>query len=39
MTYNPETDRIPENDLLDVDRYLLNRLREFTAVLSTTMRI
>ena len=29
--YNPETDRIPENDLLDVDRYLLNRLREFTA--------
>ena len=29
--YNPETDRIPENELLDVDRYLLNRLREFTA--------
>lgn len=28
--YNPETDRIPENELLDVDRYLLNRLREFT---------
>ncbi|EHJ07055.1 isoleucine--tRNA ligase [Staphylococcus simiae] len=29
--FNPETDSVPENDLLEVDRYLLNRLREFTA--------
>lgn len=30
--YNPATDRIAEADLLEVDRYILNRLREFTAV-------
>ncbi|EGQ3305924.1 isoleucine--tRNA ligase [Staphylococcus pseudintermedius] len=29
--YNPATDRIAEADLLEVDRYTLNRLREFTA--------
>lgn len=29
--YNPATDRIAEAELLDVDRYILNRLREFTA--------
>ncbi|EII6256682.1 isoleucine--tRNA ligase [Staphylococcus pseudintermedius] len=29
--YNPATDRIAEVDLLEVDRYILNRLREFTA--------
>lgn len=29
--YNPSTDAIPESDLLEVDKYLLNRLREFTA--------
>ncbi|MDK3999710.1 isoleucine--tRNA ligase [Staphylococcus pseudintermedius] len=29
--YNPATDRIAEADLLEVDRYILNRLREFTA--------
>lgn len=28
--YNPATDRIAEADLLEVDRYILNRLREFT---------
>ncbi|KOR13904.1 isoleucine--tRNA ligase [Staphylococcus carnosus] len=28
--FNPETDAVPESDLLEVDRYLLNRLREFT---------
>ncbi|MBB2507621.1 isoleucine--tRNA ligase [Staphylococcus cohnii] len=29
--YNPSTDAVPESDLLEVDKYLLNRLREFTA--------
>ena len=29
--YNPATDRIAEADLLEVDRYILNRLREFIA--------
>ena len=29
--FYPETDSIDEKDLLEVDRYLLNRLREFTA--------
>lgn len=29
--FNPDTDVIPEAELLEVDRYLLNRLREFTA--------
>lgn len=29
--FNPETDSIAETNLLEVDRYLLNRLREFTA--------
>ncbi|MBC8675344.1 isoleucine--tRNA ligase [Staphylococcus pseudintermedius] len=29
--YKPATDRIAEADLLEVDRYILNRLREFTA--------
>ncbi|AWI44861.1 isoleucine--tRNA ligase [Staphylococcus nepalensis] len=29
--YNPVTDAIAEADLLEVDKYLLNRLREFTA--------
>ncbi|MTV22820.1 isoleucine--tRNA ligase [Staphylococcus delphini] len=29
--YNPATDRIAEAELLEVDRYILNRLREFTA--------
>ncbi len=29
--FNPDTDSIPESELLEVDRYLLNRLREFTA--------
>ncbi|EHD0818455.1 isoleucine--tRNA ligase [Staphylococcus pseudintermedius] len=29
--YNPATDRIAEADLLEVDRCILNRLREFTA--------
>ena len=29
--FNPETDSVPEHELLEVDRYLLNRLREFTA--------
>lgn len=29
--YNSATDRIAEADLLEVDRYILNRLREFTA--------
>ncbi|QQJ82728.1 isoleucine--tRNA ligase [Staphylococcus pseudintermedius] len=29
--YNPATDRIAKADLLEVDRYILNRLREFTA--------
>ncbi|QQA54723.1 isoleucine--tRNA ligase [Staphylococcus pseudintermedius] len=29
--YNPATDRIAEADLLEVDCYILNRLREFTA--------
>ncbi|MDW4421081.1 isoleucine--tRNA ligase [Staphylococcus saprophyticus] len=29
--YNPATDAIAEKDLLEVDKYLLNRLREFTA--------
>lgn len=28
--FNPDTDSIPESELLEVDRYLLNRLREFT---------
>ncbi|UXR70324.1 isoleucine--tRNA ligase [Staphylococcus sp. IVB6246] len=28
--YNPETDKVAESDLLEVDRYILNRLREFT---------
>ncbi|BCU52085.1 isoleucyl-tRNA synthetase [Staphylococcus auricularis] len=28
--YNPETDQIAEADLLEVDRYILNRFREFT---------
>ncbi|UXR72390.1 isoleucine--tRNA ligase [Staphylococcus sp. IVB6240] len=28
--YNPETDKVVESDLLEVDRYILNRLREFT---------
>ncbi|MBI5974540.1 isoleucine--tRNA ligase [Staphylococcus canis] len=28
--YNPATDQIDEADLLEVDRYVLNRLREFT---------
>ncbi|PTF23316.1 isoleucine--tRNA ligase, partial [Staphylococcus cohnii] len=28
--YNPSTDAVPESDLLEVDKYLLNRLREFT---------
>ena len=34
--FNPDTDVIPEAELLEVDRYLLNRLREFTA---STMNI
>ena len=29
--FNPETDAIAEADLLEVDRYILNRFREFTA--------
>lgn len=29
--YNPATDAIAEANLLEVDKYLLNRLREFTA--------
>ncbi|MEB6169697.1 isoleucine--tRNA ligase [Staphylococcus pseudoxylosus] len=29
--YNPATDSIAEANLLEVDKYLLNRLREFTA--------
>ncbi len=29
--FNPDTDSIPELRRLEVDRYLLNRLREFTA--------
>ncbi|HCY5465588.1 TPA: isoleucine--tRNA ligase, partial [Staphylococcus aureus] len=29
--FNPDTDSIPESELLEVDLYLLNRLREFTA--------
>lgn len=29
--FNPDTDSVPESELLEVDRYLLNRLREFTA--------
>ncbi|UBV33808.1 isoleucine--tRNA ligase [Staphylococcus xylosus] len=29
--YNPATDAISEDNLLEVDKYLLNRLREFTA--------
>lgn len=29
--YNPTTDAISEDNLLEVDKYLLNRLREFTA--------
>ncbi|WP_436860743.1 isoleucine--tRNA ligase [Staphylococcus caeli] len=29
--YNPATDAIAEAELLEVDKYLLNRLREFTA--------
>lgn len=29
--YNPATDAIAESELLEVDKYLLNRLREFTA--------
>lgn len=29
--FNPDTDSITESELLEVDRYLLNRLREFTA--------
>ena len=29
--YNPATDAIAEDALLDVDRYVLNRLKEFTA--------
>ncbi|MEB6035549.1 isoleucine--tRNA ligase [Staphylococcus pseudoxylosus] len=29
--YNPATDAIAEDNLLEVDKYLLNRLREFTA--------
>ncbi|MHD0397990.1 isoleucine--tRNA ligase [Staphylococcus simulans] len=29
--FNPNTDALAEADLLEVDRYLLNRLREFTA--------
>lgn len=29
--FNPTTDRIAEADLLEVDRYVLHRLREFTA--------
>jgi len=29
--YNPATDTLAEEDLLEVDKYLLNRLREFTA--------
>ena len=29
--FNPDTDAVPEAELLEVDRYLLNRLREFTA--------
>ncbi|HEC2148626.1 TPA: isoleucine--tRNA ligase [Staphylococcus delphini] len=29
--YNPATDRIAESELLEVDRYILNCLREFTA--------
>ena len=29
--FNPSTDALDEADLLEVDRYLLNRLREFTA--------
>ncbi|MGV3041677.1 isoleucine--tRNA ligase [Staphylococcus rostri] len=28
--YNPETDKVAESDLLEVDRYILNRLRELT---------
>ena len=28
--YNPSTDAVPESDLLEVDKYLLNRLREIT---------
>lgn len=29
--YNPNENRVAENDLLEVDRYILHRLREFTA--------
>ncbi|HJG55209.1 MAG TPA: isoleucine--tRNA ligase [Staphylococcus arlettae] len=29
--FNPETDALPETELLEIDQYLLNRLREFTA--------
>src|SRR5699024_7121605 len=29
--YNPSTDAIAESELLEVDKYLLNRLRVFTA--------
>ncbi|MCG3411818.1 isoleucine--tRNA ligase [Staphylococcus massiliensis] len=29
--FNPNTDAISESELLEVDKYLLNRLREFTA--------
>ncbi|HCX9347099.1 TPA: isoleucine--tRNA ligase [Staphylococcus aureus] len=29
--FNPDKDSVPESELLEVDRYLLNRLREFTA--------
>ncbi|MGT2341549.1 hypothetical protein ACVPOQ_15265 [Staphylococcus aureus] len=29
--FNPDTDSITESELLEVDRYLLNCLREFTA--------
>lgn len=29
--FNPKTDAIAEADLLEVDRYILNRFREFTA--------
>ncbi|UEX89392.1 isoleucine--tRNA ligase [Staphylococcus ratti] len=28
--YNPHTDKIAESDLLEVDRYILNRFREFS---------
>ncbi len=36
--FNPDTDSIPESELLEVDCYLLNRLREFTQVRLTTMK-